>query len=153
MDTDELIVRRAGGLTIAGIFAGQGEAAFRDMESAVIAEVAGRDGQVIALGGGAILRPGNVAALRQNKKRADCVPARGGGDAGAAAFAGDPKTAASRPALTDLGGKAGEGAGSLEEVEAVLAVREPLYCAAADAVLDVTYLGADDAIYHLTRLL
>ncbi|MBC7542355.1 MAG: 3-dehydroquinate synthase [Candidatus Sericytochromatia bacterium] len=56
-------VERLSGRTIAQIFASDGEAAFRDLESAVIREVTARQGQVIATGGGALLRPDNVQAL------------------------------------------------------------------------------------------
>jgi shikimate kinase len=64
VDTDDWIVRRAG-RSIAEIFAAEGEAGFRAREAAVIAEVAARDGLVIATGGGAVLLPENRAALRQ----------------------------------------------------------------------------------------
>ncbi len=65
LDTDDLIVRRAG-KPITEIFSESGEKAFRDMESAVIKEVAARQNTVIATGGGAVLRPQNVELLRQN---------------------------------------------------------------------------------------
>ena len=64
IDTDSLIVERAG--EIAKIFAQKGERYFRDLESEIIRELAPMSGKVISLGGGAILRPENVKALRQN---------------------------------------------------------------------------------------
>ena len=64
LDTDKLIVEREG--EIRRIFADKGERYFRDLESAVIRDVAPLSGKVISLGGGAILRPENVTALRQN---------------------------------------------------------------------------------------
>ena len=64
LDTDKLIVEREG--EIRKIFADKGERYFRDLESAVIRDVAPLSGKVISLGGGAILRPENVTALRQN---------------------------------------------------------------------------------------
>ena len=45
-----------------------GEAAFREIECEVTAEIDLRTGLVIATGGGTILRPENVQALRQNGK-------------------------------------------------------------------------------------
>jgi len=63
VDTDAEIEARSG-RPIPAIFAAEGEAAFRALEAAVIAEVAGRDGQVIATGGGAVVNPANRAALR-----------------------------------------------------------------------------------------
>lgn len=64
IDTDSLIVQREG--EIARIFAEKGERYFRDLESAVIRELAALSGKVISLGGGAILRRENVEMLRQN---------------------------------------------------------------------------------------
>ncbi|RMF77840.1 MAG: shikimate kinase [Nitrospirae bacterium] len=63
VDTDELIEARAG-KRIAEIFAAEGEAAFRDLESAVAAELAGLRRTVITTGGGIVERPENRAALR-----------------------------------------------------------------------------------------
>lgn len=64
VDTDELIVKRAG-CSISRIFADHGEAYFRDLESEILREVCRGEGQVIATGGGAVLRPENRAALRE----------------------------------------------------------------------------------------
>ena len=64
IDTDRLIVERYG--DIPTIFREKGERYFRDLESEVIKEVSALSGKVISLGGGAILRAENVAALRQN---------------------------------------------------------------------------------------
>ena len=64
-DTDALIAGKAG-KSIPEIFREDGEAAFRDLESEVIAEVSLRGGQIIATGGGAVLRAENVRALKRN---------------------------------------------------------------------------------------
>ncbi len=64
-DTDLLITEKAG-KAIPDIFRESGEPAFRDLESAVIRELSKQGGQVISTGGGAVLRPENVTALRQN---------------------------------------------------------------------------------------
>ena len=50
------------------IITGQGETAFRDLETQVIREVAGQTGVVIATGGGVVLRQENVDLLRMNGK-------------------------------------------------------------------------------------
>ena len=65
LDTDDLIVRRAG-KSIANIFASEGETAFRDLESGVIREISPSGGTVVSTGGGAILRQENVDALKSN---------------------------------------------------------------------------------------
>ncbi|HEY3397112.1 MAG TPA: 3-dehydroquinate synthase [Armatimonadota bacterium] len=64
VETDALIEQRAG-KTIAEIFQQDGEQAFRDLESAAVAQVATQSGVVVSTGGGALLRPENVALLRQ----------------------------------------------------------------------------------------
>lgn len=64
IDTDVLIEERAG-RPIARIFAEDGEEAFRRFESEIVAEVSVRQGVVIATGGGVVLRPENMARLRQ----------------------------------------------------------------------------------------
>ena len=65
VDCDGEIVRRAG-RSIPEIFEKDGEAAFREMEAGIVAEVCREKGQVIATGGGAVLRDDNVRAMRQN---------------------------------------------------------------------------------------
>ncbi len=64
IDTDAMIVRRAGEIT--KIFSERGEAVFRDLETEVIREIAPLNGRVISLGGGAILREENTELLRHN---------------------------------------------------------------------------------------
>ena len=65
-DLDAEIVKAAG-RPISEIFATDGEAAFRDLESRVLSErFALCNGAVIATGGGAILRDQNVRDLRRN---------------------------------------------------------------------------------------
>ena len=65
IDTDEEI-EKATGKTPSEIFATQGEPAFRDIETAVIRGLIHQNGAIIATGGGAVLRPENVEALRMN---------------------------------------------------------------------------------------
>ena len=59
-------IERAAGMPIPEIFRTQGEAAFRALESEIIARFGRESGQVIATGGGAPLREENAVALRQN---------------------------------------------------------------------------------------
>jgi shikimate kinase len=142
VDTDALIVARAG-KTIREIFAAGGEPAFRDLESAVIADVMAKDNQIIALGGGAILRPENLQRIKSAARviylQADAATLH-------ARITADPATAHARPHLTLAGG-------TLEEVQTLLATRDPLYRAAATATLEVTRLTPEDAATHITRLI
>lgn len=64
-DADREIVQAAG-MEIPAIFASQGEGAFRDLESRVLAELGKKSGCVIATGGGSVLREENYDVLHQN---------------------------------------------------------------------------------------
>lgn len=113
------------GRTIREIFATDGEPVFRDLESRVVAELARRDETIVALGGGAILREANRAALRG---RGVVVWLQAAARTLDERLNRDPTTGQRRPALTALGG--------LAEIEQMLAVREPLYRDSADVVID-----------------
>lgn len=63
LDVDDVIEAEAG-CSIAEIFAQHGEAAFRDREHATITRLAGGNGLVLALGGGAIEREATRNLLR-----------------------------------------------------------------------------------------
>lgn len=62
-DSDHVIEERLG-CSIRDFFAREGEAAFRDVEQEVIAELASGEDAVVATGGGAVLREANRQALR-----------------------------------------------------------------------------------------
>ena len=59
LDMDDAIEERAG-KKIADIFAEDGEAAFRNLERAMVQELAGQDALVIAPGGGIVLDHANI---------------------------------------------------------------------------------------------
>lgn len=63
IDSDQVIEQRIG-CSIRAYFEREGEAAFRDLEAQVIAELAAAADGVIATGGGSVLRPANRAQLR-----------------------------------------------------------------------------------------
>ena len=124
LDADAELERRAG-KSIREIFAESGEQAFRDLESAVVADLAGLDRHILALGGGAVMRPENRQALAGRGK---VVWLRAPAETLAARIAADPTTAARRPNLTGQGG--------LDEIRQLLAEREPIYQACADLAVD-----------------
>lgn len=64
VDADQYLEAQEG-KKISDIFAEKGEAYFRDRESAYIRELSQRDGIVLSLGGGAVLRQENVDAVRE----------------------------------------------------------------------------------------
>jgi shikimate kinase len=63
LDTDQVIETRTG-LSIPEIFAQQGEAAFRDLESNLVLELAGVRRHVISTGGGLPIRADNLSNLK-----------------------------------------------------------------------------------------
>lgn len=63
VDVDELIEKTTG-LKITEIFARFGEAYFRDIETEIIKAITKNSSQVIATGGGAVLRDENLNALK-----------------------------------------------------------------------------------------
>ena len=143
VDTDELVVRKAG-TSIREIFDKQGEAAFRNLESQVVAEASVLAEHVIALGGGAVLREENRKVLKEAGLKLiylRCEP-----DELVKRIQADPASADARPDLTELGG-------GIEEVRKVLAEREPIYRSVMTAELDVTYLSPQDAVVYITRLI
>ena len=65
VDTDSMITGKTG-MTVNDIFKKYGENEFRKLESEAVREASEKVGQVIATGGGAVLRSENVDALRMN---------------------------------------------------------------------------------------
>ena len=65
IDTDQMIEERTG-KKISEIFAQEGEAQFRALESEVAQEAAQRKNHVISTGGGIVLNPANLEVLGQN---------------------------------------------------------------------------------------
>ena len=65
VDLDEEIVRRAG-MSIPEIFAREGEAGFRERESALVREFGEHTGLVVSTGGGVVTRRENYIPLKQN---------------------------------------------------------------------------------------
>lgn len=125
VDADAVLEARMG-TTIADLVQSRGEGTFRDAESAVLRDLLGSCGGVLATGGGVVLRAENRAALRGAggpvawlTAPADVIRRR---------LAADPLTRDRRPALS--------GGDPLAEVEAALAARDALYRDVADAVFD-----------------
>jgi shikimate kinase len=127
LDTDELIEARDG-RTIARMVEQEGWDHFRRLEKEVVAEVSALSRQVIATGGGAVLDPDNVAALRARGRvvwletDVDTIRRRLIGDDG-------------RPSLT--------GEGTVNEAARILAERRPAYDRAAHWRLDTAGLDPE----------
>jgi shikimate kinase len=143
VDADVEVELRAG-KSIAAIFADEGEGAFRELESQVVADLARRTSAVIALGGGAVLREANRRAIAAGtvvwlKASAETILDR---------LESDPTTSARRPNLTIQGGRA--------EVLKLLAEREPIYrqCAQFEVDTDGKDPGAivDEVFAQVCRI-
>ncbi|MGD0388055.1 MAG: shikimate kinase [Tepidisphaeraceae bacterium] len=141
VDCDEAIVAREG-KSIREIFLTRGEEAFRKAEMEAISDLASRTECVIALGGGAILREENRRALAGHK----IVYLRCEAGELLRRIKADPASSDNRPNLTNLGGE-------IEEIQALVRQREPIYRAAMSAELDVTHLTPLEVAEHLERLI
>jgi shikimate kinase len=62
-DADKVIETKAG-KTVSEIFSSHGEPRFRDLESDTIKSLAGKERQVVATGGGAVMREENMRAMK-----------------------------------------------------------------------------------------
>jgi shikimate kinase len=142
VDTDALIAARAG-KSVREIFAERGEPAFRDLEAQVIREVAAADNQVISAGGGAVLRPENVAAMRSGENAVIWLfaPSR----LLYRRIAADAASAALRPDLTSIGG--------LPEVRDLLRRRLALYRAAATHRISTARRSPEEAADEILKRL
>jgi shikimate kinase len=142
LDADELLETRHGKI-IREIFAEEGEAGFRDKETALLEEACKLRKHVIASGGGVVLRPTNRELLRSAgiivwlTADADTIWQR---------MQADASTASRRPALT-VGGRA--------EIDELLRQREPLYreCAhfSVNSAKWTPEAIADEVLEQLTR--
>jgi len=134
VDLDQVLVREAG-RPIADIVAQGGWPEFRRLEREVVARYAARPNQVLAPGGGAVLDPDNVAALRANgiiiwlTADPETIQAR---------LAQDRPGDANRPSLT--------GSDTIGEVADVLNHRAPFYQAAAQIIVDTTHRDLDQVV-------
>jgi shikimate kinase len=118
-------IERIAGKTIAQIFASDGEGAFRDLESQVIADLCRRDRLVLAAGGGAPMREENRRLMRQSGK---VVWLRAQPKIILDRMSADPTTPGRRPSLTDQN--------PLQEIVELLAQREPVYRQTAHLTID-----------------
>lgn len=122
VDTDALIVDKEG-RSIAEIFEQDSEAGFRKKESEAVAEAAATPDAVVACGGGVVLDPKNVEALKESgvvvylKVNPEVAAQRLGSANGRPLLAGQPVR---------------------ERLERIIAEREAAYEAAADQTVDAS---------------
>ena len=122
VDTDQLIVDRVG-MGISDYVAAQGWEAFRDVEEQVLEMVCSRAGQVVATGGGAVLRQESCRRMQRAGEvfylLADVPTLRD-------RLEKDPNQG-QRPSLT--------GGNVAEELARTVVEREPLYMSCANHIL------------------
>lgn len=127
-DLDALIVEQAG-KSINQIFAEEGEAAFRDRETALLSTLAGQHGIVLSTGGGVVIREGNRSLLHAAGLVVNLVAAVD--ELGRRLASADD-----RPLL--------QGDEAIEKrIERIMAEREPFY-ADADIRIDTTGKTLED---------
>lgn len=124
VDTDRMIVEDAG-MSIANMVASRGWPFFREQERHALETVAARDCQVVATGGGIVLDGRNIAVM---KKTGKVVWLTADQKTIGARMLADAATAGNRPSLT--------GQGLMDEIEAVLSERKPLYEQASELKID-----------------
>ncbi len=123
VDADKSLEARHG-RSIRAIFADEGEGGFRDKEAALLDQLCSNAKQVVATGGGVVLRQSNCERLRAAgwvawlTADAPTIWQR---------LQSDPATMAQRPDLS---------VGGLPEIEAMLRIREPLYRSLAHCTID-----------------
>jgi shikimate kinase/3-dehydroquinate synthase len=136
LDLDTLIAAESG-MPISQIFSTQGEDVFRALETRMVERVAGRTGCVVATGGGTIVNPRNLEAL----KRSGVV----------VALTADPDTIVARIGPTEdrpmlWGGD------KRERVRLLLEQRAESY-AKADLIVDASARTIDHVVNHILDFL
>jgi shikimate kinase len=125
-DTDHLVQERTG-KTIREIVETRGWEAFREMERIVIGELAGLDGYIIALGGGAVLDQRNVEIL---KRKGFFFWLSADEESIGKRLLKDQASDAQRPPLS--------GTDTSAEIPSVLQAREEVYRQLADRIVDTS---------------
>jgi len=141
VDLDLVLVAEAG-KSVAAIVARGGWEDFRRREKELVARYRHSRGQVLATGGGVVLDPENVAALRENGiiiwLTADSATIQ-------SRLATDRPRDDYRPSLT--------GGGTVNEVREVLQARDPLYRAAAQIIIDTAHQSIPQVIKEILAAL
>jgi shikimate kinase len=141
IDADVELERRAG-RSIQQIFATDGEPEFRRLEQELLNELLQRDRLIVAAGGGAVMhgptREKMIAAgpVIWLKASLDTIERR---------LATDPTTGPRRPNLTATGGR--------EEIERLLAIREPIYRGCASLTVTTDDKPVDQLVAEIVRQL
>jgi len=140
VDTDDLIESKEG--KISDIVKFHGWDYFRSIEKRIIEEISEEDNLVLALGGGAVLDTDNVEGLGKNgliiwlKADPEVLRKR---------MKEDHRTPVSRPTLT--------GKGTIEELEEMMAYRDPFCEKAGKIQLDTSSLDVEAVVKKIMTVL
>jgi shikimate kinase len=141
VDLDDRI-ESAAGMTIREIFDDGGEPLFRDWETKCLELVIAEANEVVALGGGAILREQNRELISGSGV---CVWLDADADTLAERIFGDETTSERRPSLTKLS--------PVDEIRQLLQQREPLYRQASQYRVDTGGKSPEEIADEIIRLL
>lgn len=135
VDMDHLIEQR-GGQTVSEIFKTKGEPHFRKLERDLVCELAAKNGQVIATGGGIVLDPGNIQDLGRTGVLV-CLWAE------PRVVYERTKQARHRPLM--------EGDGRMRRIKKLLRQREALYKAIPNCI-DTSQMGLEQVVDEVIRI-
>jgi len=139
IDADAELVRK-NSMTISNMVAEHGWEFFREKERLIIKSLCSLKNHVIATGGGAVLNPENVTAMKETgaviwlKASTEIIQSR---------ILYDMKTQEQRPALTDKD--------LMAEIKETLAFRNPLYENAANLSIDTDSLNIDEICQNIIK--
>ena len=135
VDTDREIEARTG-VSIPTVFDIEGEEGFRRREAEVIQALSRQDGQIVATGGGAVLRPENRVNMRTG---------------GFVVYLNVPPTILWERTRHDRNRPLLQVDNPLRRLEELYAIRDPLYREVADLVVDGGRMGAQTIIQVLVK--
>lgn len=136
-DCDRVLEERTG-VDIPYIFDLEGEAGFRRREAAVLRELTGKRGIVLATGGGVVGDPDNRTALASN---------------GFVVYLHAPAELLHQRTARDRGRPMLHAADPRARIDELLAVREPLYREVADLVVGTGRRGSRRVVQEILRAL
>lgn len=144
VDLDERTAAKMGARSVAEAWSRHGQAAFRAAEVETLKEVIAEDVGILALGGGTPMAPGAAEILRELKRAEPprIVYLRASAAALKARLGGTDLS--TRPTLT--------GKDPVAEMADVLAIRDPVYRALADVVMEVGEMSEGGALHALMAI-
>ena len=136
IDIDEEIVNRKG-KTIPLIFSEEGETSFRAIEKQVTRDIASNRGQIIACGGGTVLKPENRDSLRSSSSMV--------------LLTADPQIILQRVEAEGETRPLLMVDDKINKIRNLLADRNPKYVEAADLIVDTSDITPDEVVEEILK--